>query len=68
MRLMVIYYPDEDGGYCIECPALPGCVSHGQTPEEAIENITEAIELSLETRRDLGLPGPVQVAEIEVAV
>jgi len=33
----------EDGGFVIECPALPGCVSQGDTVEEAIENIKEAI-------------------------
>lgn len=33
----------EDGGYIIECPALPGCASQGDTVEEAVENIKEAI-------------------------
>ncbi len=33
----------EDGGYVIECPALPGCASQGDTVEEAVENIKEAI-------------------------
>ncbi len=33
----------EDGGYVIECPALPGCASQGDTVEEAVENIREAI-------------------------
>ena len=33
----------EDGGYVIECPALPGCASQGDTVEEAMENIKEAI-------------------------
>ena len=33
----------EDGGYVIECPALPGCASQGDTVEEALENIKEAI-------------------------
>lgn len=67
MRFIVTYQPDEDGGFTIECPALPGCVSHGATESEALANIGEAIRLSLETRRELGLPGPPQIAEIEVA-
>jgi predicted RNase H-like HicB family nuclease len=33
----------EDGGYVIECPALPGCASQGDTVDEAVENIKEAI-------------------------
>ena len=41
----------EDGWYIAECPALPGCVSQGRTLKEALKNIQEAIELSLETRR-----------------
>jgi predicted RNase H-like HicB family nuclease len=46
---------DEDGWIVIECPLLPGCVSQGRTREEALANIREAIELSLETRRELGI-------------
>jgi predicted RNase H-like HicB family nuclease len=45
----------EDGWIVIECPSLPGCLSQGRTREEALANIREAIELSLETRRDLGI-------------
>ncbi len=41
---------EEDGWYIVECPALPGCVSQGKTRDEAIMNIREAIEASLETR------------------
>jgi len=46
---------DEDGWIVIECPSLPGCLSQGRTREEALANIREAIELSLETRRELGI-------------
>jgi len=47
----VVIWPDEDGYWVAECPSLPGCISQGQTQEEAIANIREAIEayiLSLE--------------------
>lgn len=44
----VIYYPGEDGYWVAECPSLPGCISQGQTQEEAVENIKEAIELWIE--------------------
>ena len=40
--------PDETGGYIAICPSLPGCYSQGETVEEAMENIEEAILLCLE--------------------
>ena len=48
MRLQVILEPCEEGGYTVFVPSLPGCISEGNTKEEAIENIKEAIELYLE--------------------
>lgn len=45
----VILHPDtEDGGYWIECPSLPGCASQGDTVEEALEMIKDAIKGHLE--------------------
>ena len=44
----VIIYPDEDGVFVAECPSLPGCRSQGDTIEEALENIKDAIELWIE--------------------
>ena len=44
----VILIPDEDGGYVVEVPSLPGCYSQGETEAEAIANIREAIELHIE--------------------
>lgn len=46
---------DEDGAWVVECPSIPGCVSQGQTREEAIENIEDAIRLCLEVRSERGL-------------
>ena len=44
MVFKVILKPDiEDGGFNVSCPALPGCHSQGDTEEEAIENIKDAI-------------------------
>jgi predicted RNase H-like HicB family nuclease len=40
--------PDEEGGYTVLVPVLPGCVSYGRTIEEATANVREAIELHLE--------------------
>lgn len=48
MKLRVVLEPSDEGGYTIWVPSLPGCVSEGETPEEALGNIREAIELYLE--------------------
>ena len=48
MILKVILEPSEDGGYTALVPSLPGCISEGDTREEALANIREAIELYLE--------------------
>ena len=69
MKFLVTLEKDEDGYYVTECPSLPGCASQGQTPEEALANIREAIEGILELRLRKGLTVPaVEVSEIEVAV
>ena len=52
MKLKVILEPSEDGGYTIYVPSLPGCISEGDTKEEALANIEEAIELYLEPVED----------------
>ena len=45
MKLTVVLEPSEEGGYTVYVPTLPGCVSEGDTEEEALVNIREAIEL-----------------------
>ena len=45
----MVLRPGEDGWIVAECPVLPGCVSQGKTRDEALANIREAIELSLES-------------------
>jgi len=51
--LKVILRPDlEDGGFNVSCPAIPGCHSQGDTEEEAIENIKEAIKGCLDVLND----------------
>ncbi len=52
MHIKVILEPSEEGGYTAIVPALPGCVSEGDTREEALKNIREAIELYLEPVED----------------
>ena len=48
LNFTVILEPDPTGGYVVSCPSLPGCYSQGDTIEEALENIKEAILLTLE--------------------
>ena len=52
MQVKVILEPAEEGGYTVYVPSLPGCISEGDTEEEAISNIKEAIELYLEPIED----------------
>lgn len=52
MKLKVVLEPSDEGGYTIYVPALPGCISEGETKEEALSNIQEAIQLNLEPVED----------------
>jgi len=54
----VILEPEDEGGYHVFCPALKGCHSYGATRGEALEKIKEAIELWLESARELGIKLP----------
>jgi predicted RNase H-like HicB family nuclease len=54
MKWRVILEPDlEIGGWTVWCPELPGCISEGESEQEALNNIREAIQLYLEPH-DLG--------------
>jgi len=45
MKIKVVLEPSDEGGYTVYVPSLPGCISEGETLEEALGNIQEAIEL-----------------------
>lgn len=65
MKLKVILEPSDEGGYTAIVPALPGCISEGETQEEALANIQEAIELYLEpVEDDLEFAPNTEVREI----
>jgi predicted RNase H-like HicB family nuclease len=51
LKYTVILIPEEEGGYSVEVPALPGCYTQGETKKEAISMAKEAIELYLESCR-----------------
>jgi predicted RNase H-like HicB family nuclease len=62
----VILYPAEEGGYWVEVPSLPGCFSQGDTKEEALENIKEAIALHIEDMIAAGEEVPEDLAPLSV--
>ncbi|GBC79344.1 hypothetical protein HRbin09_00560 [bacterium HR09] len=67
MRVKVVLEASEEGGYTVYVPSLPGCISEGETMEEALRNIREAIELYLEpVDDDLVMEEAALVQEIEV--
>ncbi len=68
MQFTITVDRDEDGVWITECPAIPGCVSQGQTKQEAIANIQEAIQLCLEVRAEKGLPLTIETRQLDVAV
>ena len=67
MKLQIVLEPSDEGGFTVFAPALPGCVSEGETRDEALRNIREAIELYLESVEDdaAGKEG-AEIAELVV--
>ncbi len=64
MKLKVVLEPSDEGGFTVYVPSLPGCISEGDTREEALANIQEAIELYLEEEEPIALPEKAQVIEL----
>jgi len=67
MKLNIVLEPSDEGGYTVTVPALPGCISEGNTKEEALKNIREAIELYLEPIEDDASFHP-DAEQLEIAV
>lgn len=68
----VIFTPQEEGGFTVEIPDLPGCISEGDSLDKAEKNIREAIELYLETLEKRGIPlperAPCKVLKMNITV
>jgi len=64
MKFMITLVRDEDGVWVAECPSVPGCVSQGQTRDEAMANVREAVAACLEVRVEHGAcrKGPAEGA------
>jgi predicted RNase H-like HicB family nuclease len=68
MRYTVVLEQEEDGGYVVSVPALPGCVSQGDSRAQALANIHEAIQLYVDDCRAAGDPVPTEAGKEFVEV
>lgn len=66
MEIKVVLEKQEEGGYTIYVPSLPGCISEGDTKEEALNNIKEAIGLYLELDENEMVLYQGEITEVEV--
>jgi predicted RNase H-like HicB family nuclease len=67
MTLKVVLEPSDEGGYTVYVPSLPGCISEGESVEEAMVNIREAVDLYLDTvEDDIVKGGGLEVRELVV--
>ena len=65
MKVKAVLEPSEEGGFTAYVPSLPGCISEGNSREEALENIREAIELYLEpVDDDMSLVSGTEIMEL----
>lgn len=55
---LVVFWSSEDDAFVVQVPELPGCMAHGATPTEAVAQAEQAIDLWIDTARDLGRPVP----------
>lgn len=61
------FQPEPEGGYTVSVPALPGCISYGETFEKAMEMIKDAMDGWLAVAREEDIPIPDQLESIEVS-
>lgn len=66
MEYPVMLEPDETGGFVVYCPTLKGCVSQGETEEEALENIRDAIVTYLQSLEDLKKVTPMRIVHVDM--
>jgi predicted RNase H-like HicB family nuclease len=66
VKMKVLIYEAEEGGYWAKVPAIPGCVSQGETLEDVKANILDALEGCLAVREEMGLEDAPAVEEMEV--
>ena len=65
LNYAVYLQPADEGGFIVSAPALPGCVTQGETREEALAMIKDAIEGYIASLKKHGEPVPTDISEIE---
>ena len=55
---IILYWSDEDRAFVAEVPELPGCMAHGNSQEEALRHVNDAMQLWIDTAREFGDPIP----------
>ncbi len=70
MKFRVFIHQDEDHVFVAEVPALPGCISQGDSRDDAVRNIQEAIVGYLKSLKQHGepIPPPIEEAEVDVSI
>lgn len=71
LKYTAVFEPEDKGGYSVTIPSLPGCISEGETFEEALANIKEAAELYLEDLEESEIPKeekPIVVSPVQVTI
>lgn len=68
MRQVVLYPDPEDDGWIAEVPSLPGCISDGETRDDALANAREAIEAWIAGAEAVGIEIPTDRLDVEVCV
>jgi predicted RNase H-like HicB family nuclease len=68
MRQVILYPDHEDGGWVAEVPSLPGCISQGETREEAIANVRDAIDTWVAGAQQVGMEVPDDSLDLQVCI
>lgn len=66
LKYTAIFEPAEEGGYIVSVPALPGCVTQGETFEEAVVMIKDAMKGYLEVLREEGQEMPQEQSDVVI--
>ena len=66
LKYTAIFEPEEDGGYVVSVPAIPGCVTQGDTFEEAVEMVKDALEGCLAVLKEEGQEIPREIEDVVV--
>jgi len=67
-QLPLVLSPQPEGGYTVTSPALPELITEGNTPEEALENVSDALAAVIEAYQDLGRPLPQAIRRPDLSI